>query len=61
MSCQSAERSLAAAQHGEPLDPAVKEYVRYVLSREGQRAVMEDGKWLPLTAEVVRKQLAKLD
>lgn len=45
---------------GMPLDPLVKEFLRYILSREGQTAVMEDGKYLPLTAEVVSEQLKKL-
>jgi phosphate transport system substrate-binding protein len=43
-----------------PLEPRVKEFVRYVLSRQGQEAVMRDGRFLPLTAEVVRAALEKL-
>ena len=43
------------------LDPKVREFMRFVLSREGQEAVMRDGKYLPLTAEVVRRELQKLD
>ncbi len=39
----------------------IKEYLRYVLSREGQEAVERDGKFLPLPAEVVREQLKKLE
>jgi phosphate transport system substrate-binding protein len=39
----------------------VKEFLRYVLSSEGQAQVMRDGKYLPLTAEVVRAQLKLLD
>lgn len=46
---------------GKPLDPKVKEFLRYVLSREGQQAVMRDGKWLPLTAVLVQEQRKKLD
>ncbi len=46
---------------GRPVDPKVKEFLRYVLSREGQEAVQRDGKYLPLTAEVVREQLEKLE
>ncbi len=46
---------------GQPLDPKVREFLRYVLSREGQDAVQRDGKYLPLTATVVREQLRKLD
>jgi len=46
---------------GVPLDPKLKEYLRFVLSRERQDAVQRDGKYLPLTAEIVRDQLRKLD
>jgi phosphate transport system substrate-binding protein len=46
---------------GQPVDPKVKEFLRYVLSREGQEAVMRDGKFLPLPADVVRQQLKKLE
>src|SRR5260370_37045095 len=46
---------------GKPLDPKSKEFLRYILSREGQEAVQREGKYLPLTAEVVREQLQKLE
>ena len=46
---------------GKPMDPKVKEYFRYILSQEGQAEVVHDGKYLPLTAEVVREQLKKLE
>jgi phosphate transport system substrate-binding protein len=46
---------------GKPVDPKVKEFVRYVLSREGQDAVQRDAKYLPLTAEIVKAQLRKLE
>jgi phosphate transport system substrate-binding protein len=46
---------------GKPVDAKVKEFTRYVLSREGQEAVQRDGKYLPLPADVVREQLKKLD
>jgi len=42
------------------MDPNVKEFLLYVLSQEGQSEVMRDGKYLPLTAAVVREQLKKL-
>ena len=47
-------------QPGKPIDPKIKEFLRYVLSRQGQAAVMRDGKFLPLTGAVVGKQLQKL-
>jgi len=46
---------------GEPLDPRLKEFLRYILSRQGQEAVEQDGKFLPLTAEAAREQLKKLE
>jgi len=46
---------------GKTIDPLVREYLRFVLSREGQEAVQRDGKYLPLTAGIVREQLRKLD
>lgn len=46
---------------GKPIDPKLKEFLRYVLSREAQQAVQIDGKYLPLTAEVVYEQLRILE
>ena len=48
-------------ESGRPIDPKVKEYLRYVLSREGQDAVQRDAHFLPLTGEAAREQLKKLD
>ena len=46
---------------GKPMDPKVLEFLRFVLSQEGQDAVMRDGKYMPLTAEVAKTQLKKLE
>jgi phosphate transport system substrate-binding protein len=46
---------------GHPVDPKLKEFLRYVLSREGQQEVVKYGRYLPLTAEVAREQLRKLE
>ncbi|HKE41514.1 MAG TPA: substrate-binding domain-containing protein [Casimicrobiaceae bacterium] len=46
---------------GQAMNAAVVEFVRFVLSREGQELVQKDGKYLPLNAEVARAQLAKLE
>jgi phosphate transport system substrate-binding protein len=43
-----------------PADPKVVEFLRYVLSREGQQQVLREGDFMPLTAEVVREELRKL-
>jgi phosphate transport system substrate-binding protein len=44
-----------------PLDPKLKEFLRYMLSRDGQDIVEKNGSYLPLTAAVVADQLRKLD
>jgi phosphate transport system substrate-binding protein len=44
-----------------PVDPKVREFLRYVLSRDGQALVMKDGKYLPLTAKVISEERRKLD
>lgn len=46
---------------GKLVNPLIREYLRYILSREGQDAVQRDGKYLPLTAESAREQLKKLN
>jgi phosphate transport system substrate-binding protein len=43
-----------------PLDPLVKEFMKLVLSRDGQEIVVKDG-FLPLPATVVAEELAKLN
>jgi phosphate transport system substrate-binding protein len=48
-------------QPGKPVEPRLKEFVRYLLSREGMAAVVRDGSYLPLTREWVDKQLRKLE
>ncbi len=42
-------------------DPKVREYLRFIVSRDGQEAVMRDGKYLPLTAAASSAQLKKLE
>jgi len=43
------------------VDPKIREFLRYVLSREGQEDVLREGDFLPLTAQVAREQRRKLD
>ena len=45
---------------GQPLDPLVKEFLRFVLSRQGQALVSKDH-YLPLPAAVDAQELQKLD
>lgn len=49
------------AKPGQPLDPKVYEFIRFVLSRQGQALVERDGKYLPLTAKVAAEQMSRLD
>jgi phosphate transport system substrate-binding protein len=35
---------------GKPLDPALDEFLRFVLSREGQQVVLEHASYIPLRA-----------
>ncbi|MFG6490013.1 PstS family phosphate ABC transporter substrate-binding protein [Roseateles sp. BYS78W] len=46
---------------GTALDPKLREFLRYVLSREGQQAVLHNGSYLPLPADVAAAQRKKLD
>jgi phosphate transport system substrate-binding protein len=46
---------------GGPIDPKVAEFLRYVLSREGQECIQREGRYLPFTAEMVQEQLRKLE
>jgi phosphate transport system substrate-binding protein len=41
-------------------EPAVREFIRYILSREGQQAIVSDSDYLPLGAGAIRRQLEKL-
>ncbi|WP_263366268.1 PstS family phosphate ABC transporter substrate-binding protein [Edaphobacter bradus] len=42
-------------------DPTVKEFMRYILSQEGQMDIARDGKYLPLTADMVKEGRRKLE
>jgi phosphate transport system substrate-binding protein len=45
---------------GKPFDPLVGDFLKLVLSKEGQQIVVKDG-YLPLTAAVDEKERAKLE
>lgn len=49
------------AKPGRPLDPKIYEFIRFVLSRQGQELVKRDGKYLPLTAKAAAQQMRRLD
>jgi phosphate transport system substrate-binding protein len=43
------------------VDPKVREFLRYVLSRHGQRDVAAEGVYLPLPAPIMNEQLQKIE
>ncbi|MEZ6229372.1 MAG: PstS family phosphate ABC transporter substrate-binding protein [Candidatus Brocadiaceae bacterium] len=45
---------------GQPLDPLVREFVKFILSREGQGVVIKDG-YMPLPEKVIVEELKKVD
>lgn len=51
----------ANREPGKPMDPKVREFLRFILSQEGQQAVAREGDFLPLPADFVRSELRKLD
>jgi phosphate transport system substrate-binding protein len=46
---------------GAAIDPKVREFLRYLLSRDGQTRVNEDGRYLPLASALIQEQLRKLE
>jgi phosphate transport system substrate-binding protein len=46
---------------GTDVDPKLKEFMRYILSREGQAAAEQDGGYLPLTPTLAERERHKLD
>jgi phosphate transport system substrate-binding protein len=46
---------------GRAMDPKVREFVRFVLSREGQEIIRKNGPYSPLPAAYLREQSRKLE
>jgi phosphate transport system substrate-binding protein len=46
---------------GKPVDPKISEFLHFVLSQEGQECVQREGRYLPLTAAIVREQLKLIE
>jgi phosphate transport system substrate-binding protein len=46
---------------GRPLAPRLKEFLTFILSREGQQAVAEEGMYIPLNPQAAQAELRKLD
>lgn len=45
---------------GKAVEPAVREFLRFMLSREGQQALVEETGYLPISREIIVRQLAQL-
>lgn len=52
-----------AAAHTEkaPLKPVAREFLRYVLSREGQEVIAANGVYVPLTPSIAAQQRARIE
>lgn len=45
---------------GKPMPPRIKEFLRFILSREGQQVVAEQGLFIPLNATALARERARL-
>jgi len=45
---------------GVPPDPLVREFIKFILSKEGQQMVVKDG-YLPLSPKIIEEELAKVE
>ena len=45
---------------GKPVDPKVREFLRYILSRQGQQDILDDQRYLPLNPRAIAQQLEAL-
>jgi phosphate transport system substrate-binding protein len=50
----------ANKEPGKPMNPVLREFIRYALSREGQRAVVDDGIFTPLPAAWDEREAEKV-
>ncbi len=46
---------------GRPLNPPLRAFLRYILSRQGQDDIVRQGGFLPLSPETIRRERAKLE
>jgi phosphate transport system substrate-binding protein len=46
---------------GTPVEPKLREFLRFILSRDGQQIVADNASYLPLTGALAAEQLRKLD
>jgi phosphate transport system substrate-binding protein len=46
---------------GQPLDPKVREFLRFAVSRQGQQDVEKEGVFLPLPPQMVKEEIQKIE
>lgn len=46
---------------GKAMDPMVEEFLRFVLSQQGQDQIQKEGRYLPLPGKIVHEQLKSLE
>jgi phosphate transport system substrate-binding protein len=46
---------------GKPLDPRLSEFIRFILSRDGQQLVLDDGLFIPLSAELADRSRRQIE
>lgn len=50
----------ANREPGKPMNPVLREFIRYALSREGQQAIVDDRIFTPLPAAMDAREVEKL-
>ncbi len=45
----------------QPIEPKLKEFLRFLLSEEGQAAITAQGGYLPLTTDLVQQERGKIE
>jgi phosphate transport system substrate-binding protein len=45
---------------GKPLDPLTREFVKLILSKDGQEGVVKDG-YFPIPASIAKEELNKIE
>jgi phosphate transport system substrate-binding protein len=48
-------------QPGHAVEPAVREFLRYILGRQGQQDIVDSKGYLPLNVQAIREELKKLE
>ena len=51
---------LVSASQPTPIEPKLREFLHYILSREGQRALVSHSAYLPLSPNILRHELERL-